>query len=157
MQGHTFKTRKVTVSTIFIKTEKVKQNGKTEKYVSKKSIKKKTWKDPNEAEINNLSDEEFKVKVIKNAIELRKRTDEYSENVDTGLENIRESVRTALVVQWLRISLPKQETPVQSLVQEDPTCRRATKPMCHHYGACALQPVLCNKRGHHDEKPAHDN
>ena len=49
--------------------------------------------------INNLSDEEFKVKVIKNAIELRKRTDEYSENVDKGLENIRESVRTALVVQ----------------------------------------------------------
>ena len=72
-QKYTFKTRKVTVSPLFIKTEKVKQNEKTEKYVSKKRIKKKSWKkNPNEAEIN-LSDEEFKVKVIKNAIELRKR------------------------------------------------------------------------------------
>ena len=43
-QKYTFKTRKVTVSPLFIKTEKVKQNEKTEKYVSKKRIKKKTWK-----------------------------------------------------------------------------------------------------------------
>ena len=34
---------------------------------------------------------------------------------------------TALVVQWLRIHLPMQGTGVQSLAQEDPTCRRATK------------------------------
>ena len=37
----------------------------------------------------------------------------------------------SLVAQWLRIRLPMQGTQVQSLVQEDPTCRGATEPMCH--------------------------
>ena len=37
------------------------------------------------------------------------------------------------VVQWLRICLPGQETWVSSLVWEDPTCRGATKSMCHNY------------------------
>ena len=40
---------------------------------------------------------------------------------------------TSLVVQWLRIRLPMQGTQVRSLVQEDPTCRGATKPMRHNY------------------------
>ena len=31
------------------------------------------------------------------------------------------------MIQWLRIHLAMQGTPVQSLVQEDPTCCRATK------------------------------
>ena len=35
---------------------------------------------------------------------------------------------TSLVAQWLRIRLPMQGTQVQSLVQEDPTCCRATEP-----------------------------
>ena len=35
---------------------------------------------------------------------------------------------TSLVAQWLRIRLPTQETQVQALVREDPTCRGATKP-----------------------------
>ena len=35
---------------------------------------------------------------------------------------------TSLVVQWIRIRLPMQGTRVQSLVREDTTCRRATKP-----------------------------
>ena len=34
---------------------------------------------------------------------------------------------------WLRIYLSIQESWVQSLVWEDPTCHRATKPMCHNY------------------------
>ena len=34
---------------------------------------------------------------------------------------------TSLVVQWLRI------LPGPGRVWEDPTCRRATKPMCHNY------------------------
>ena len=38
---------------------------------------------------------------------------------------------TSLVAQWIRIHLPLQETWVRSLVQEDPTGCRATKPMCH--------------------------
>ena len=39
----------------------------------------------------------------------------------------------SLVVQWLRIRLPMQGTQVRALVQEDPTCRGATKPMHHNY------------------------
>ena len=39
---------------------------------------------------------------------------------------------TSLVVQWLRIDLPMQETWVRSLVREDPTCLGATKPMNHN-------------------------
>ena len=50
---------------------------------------------------------------------------------------------TFLVAQWLRIRLPVQKTRVRALVREDPTCRRATKPMRHNYGAhaqdCELQ------------------
>jgi len=37
------------------------------------------------------------------------------------------------VVQWIRICLLMQGTWVQSLVQEDSTCRGATKPVCHNY------------------------
>ena len=62
---------------------------------------------------------------------------------------------TSLVAQWLRIRLPVQGTWVRALVQEDPMCRRATKPVCHNYWACALEPVLRNKRSHRNEKPAH--
>ena len=42
-------------------------------------------------------------------------------------------LRASLVAQWLRIRLPMQETQVQALVQEDPTCHGATKPMRHNY------------------------
>ena len=72
---------------------------------------------------------------------------------------------TSPVAQWLRIHLPMQGTQVQSLVWEDPTCRGATKPMCHNCWAhvpqllkpAPLEPMLCNKRSHHNEKPAHHN
>ena len=85
--------------------------------------------------------------------------------------------RASLVAQWLRIRLPMQETQVRSLVREDPTCHGATEPMSHNYWACTLEPVshnyracmlqllkpvclepvLCNKRSHHSEKPMHSN
>ena len=39
----------------------------------------------------------------------------------------------SLVAQWLRIHLPMQGTRVRALVQEDPTCHGATKPMHHKY------------------------
>ena len=52
--------------------------------------------------------------------------------------------RASLVAQWLRICLPVQETRVWALVWEDPTCRRATKPMHHNYWACALEPASHN-------------
>ncbi|KAJ8782248.1 hypothetical protein J1605_010227 [Eschrichtius robustus] len=43
------------------------------------------------------------------------------------------SPRASLMVQWLRIRLPTQETSVRALVQEDPTCCGATKPTRHSY------------------------
>ena len=84
---------------------------------------------------------------------------------------------TSLVAQWLRIHLPMQGTRVQSLVRKDPTCCGATKPVHHSYWACplesvshnywahvpqllkpvCLEPVLCNKRSHHNGKPMHRN
>ena len=84
---------------------------------------------------------------------------------------------TSLVAQWLKIHLPTQGTRVRALGWEDPTCRRATKPVRYNYWACALEPashnywahmlqllkaahlepVLCNKRSHRNEKPAHCN
>ena len=39
----------------------------------------------------------------------------------------------SLVLQWLKICLPIQGTPVQSLVREDPTCLKATKPRHDNY------------------------
>ena len=42
-------------------------------------------------------------------------------------------IGTSLVAQWLRICLPLQGTWVRSLVWEDPTCHRATKPVRHNY------------------------
>ena len=40
--------------------------------------------------------------------------------------------------------LPMQGTRVRAPVQEDPTCRGATKPMRHNYWACALEPASHN-------------
>ena len=74
-----------------------------------------------------------------------------------------------------------QEAWVRALVQEDPTCRGAMKPVHHNYWACALEPVshnyrarvpqllkpehldphldpmLCYQRSHRNEKPTHHN
>ena len=51
-----------------------------------------------------------------------------------------------------------QETPVQSLVQEDPTCQGAAKPRVHDYGSpCTLEPVLHNRRSRCSEKTMHYN
>ena len=92
-------------------------------------------------------------------------------------EGLKSQTRASLVTQWLRICLPMQGTQVCALVREDPTCRGATKPVCHNYWACALEPashnywahalqllkpvhvepVLGNKRSHRNEKPAHRN
>ena len=71
----------------------------------------------------------------------------------------------SLVAQWLGICLPTQGTRVQALVQEDPTCCGATKPMRHNYWARVpqllkpvhLEPVLRNKRSPCNEKPGHRN
>ena len=51
----------------------------------------------------------------------------------------REKTRISLVVQWIRIHLAVQGTWIQSLVQEDSTCSRATKPRSHNFWACSPQ------------------
>ena len=69
----------------------------------------------------------------------------------------------SLVAQWLRVRLPMQGTRVQALVWEDPACHGMAGPMCHNYWArvpqvlraACLEPVLCNKRGHDNERSAH--
>ena len=104
----------------FTETEKTKQNEKTEEFVSnERSRKKKKWKKTtNGTEINNLPDKQLKALVIRMLLELGKRIDKHG---------------TFLVAQLLRIRLPVQGIRVRALVQEDPTCSRATKPVCHNY------------------------
>ena len=67
--------------------------------------------------------------------------------------NLKGQLRISLVVQWLRIYLPTQETELQSLVQEEPTCHKATKPASHNYRAYILESMPCNKRTHCSETP----
>ena len=96
---------------------------------------------------------------------------------------IKTTRRTSLVVQWIGIHLPTQGTQVQSLLWEESTCWGTAEPM-HNYWACALElasydywahvfhllslcaqllkptllePVICNKRSHRNEKPMHGN
>ena len=63
------------------------------------------------------------------------------------------------MARWLRICLPMQGTRARALVREDPTCRGATKPVRHNYGACALEPTSHNEarmprgRAPQQEKP----
>ena len=81
----------------------------------------------------------------------------------TYMWNLKYDTGTSLVGQWLGVHLPGQGTRVWALVQEDHTCHRATGPVHHNYWAHVLQllkparlePVLCNGRGHHNEKHVH--
>ena len=88
--------------------------------------------------------------------------------------------RASLGVLWLRLHLLTQETQVRSLVREEYTCSSASKlvqdnhwawapksevgggvgattePTCHkRWNPCALEPMLCTKRSHHNENPTH--
>ena len=61
---------------------------------------------------------------------------------------------------WSVIKNPPADTGDTSLIQEDPTCCGAAKPMRHSYWACALEPGKCNCWAHvpracapHQEKP----
>ena len=56
---------------------------------------------------------------------------------------------------WLRTCLPMQGTQVRSMkflhaVRQLAPCAATTEPMC-------LEPMLCNKKSHHNEKPMHRN
>ena len=64
------------------------------------------------------------------------------------VETIQLSIKTWMDKQNVRLpwwlsgketACQMQETQVQSLIQEDPTCLRATKPIHHIYGAWVLQ------------------
>ena len=60
--------------------------------------------------------------------------------------------------QWFRdedSTYQSRRQGVWSVVQEDPTCYRATKPVHHNYWVCALEPMVPNKKSHHNEKPMH--
>ena len=79
----------------------------------------------------------------------------------------KQGLRASLVAQWIRISLPVQESWVRSLIWEDPTCCRGTCPQ--HLNLCSRaqeprlleskhpRPVLLNQRNHHNEKHGHHN
>ena len=54
-------------------------------------------------------------------------------NIDAKILNKIRANRASLVTQWLRVRLPVRGTRVRALVQEDPTCRRATKLVRHNY------------------------
>jgi len=78
-----------------------------------------------------------------------------------------------LVAQWYRVCLPRQERQVQSLVQEDPTCCKAslcattTEPVlqspgaastevtCHKYWSLNTPELVLHKRSHHTERAMH--
>ena len=70
---------------------------------------------------------------------------------------LKKRIRASLVAQRLRIRLPIQETGLLSLIQEDPTCRGATKPMPHNYWAGAPEPGSHKYCAHvlQRPKPAH--
>ena len=72
--------------------------------------------------------------------------------------NNKNKLRTCLVVQELGIHLLVQGTWVWSLDPENFTCGRATKPVGHSsWSPLALEPALCNKKSHHNEKPVRHN
>ena len=59
------------------------------------------------------------------------------------------------VVQWSRTQLSKHGTRVPSLVQEEPTCCGATKPLCRNYRAHVSWSLCFATRSYCNEKPAH--
>ena len=88
-------------------------------------------------------------------------TAEINTTLEVNYTEIKNNFRASLVAQWLRIHLPMHGTRVRALVQEDPACHGATKPVHHNYWVCVpqllkpvhLEPVLCNKRSHRNGKP----
>ena len=77
---------------------------------------------------------------------IKKKTPAYKYQMGLGGSAEKLHLGASLVVRWLWICLTLQGTPVQSLIREDATCHGATKPMSRNYWACALEPMLCNKR-----------
>ena len=61
--------------------------------------------------------------------------------------------RGSRVAQRRRIHLPMHKKQVWSLIWENSTCHRATKPVCHNYWACAPEPRSHNYWVHRPWSP----
>ena len=57
-------------------------------------------------------------------------------------------IEISLMVQWFTIRLLMEGIWVRSLIKEDSTCCRATKPVCHNYLPHALEPTSHNHWAH---------
>ena len=89
----------------------------------------------------------------------------------TGWINLFQTTpRTSLVAQWRGVCLPMQRTWVRSVVWEASTCHGAVKSKCHNSWASVLEPgnhnywsprtlepVIPNKRSHHNKQPVPHN
>ena len=79
----------------------------------------------------------IKIRAERNEIEMKKTIAKINKTKSWFFEKInkidKHLPRASLVAQWLRICLLMQGMRVRALVWEDPTCRRATKPVSHNY------------------------
>ena len=77
-----------------------------------------------------------------------------------GKKNVRleAHARASMVVEWLGIRLSTRDTHVQILVREDHVCQGVAKHACRSYlSPRALEPMVCNKGDHHNEKLMYRN
>ena len=54
---------------------------------------------------------------------------------------------------WSDLAAAAAGVRIRSLVWEDSTCHRATKPVQHNCWTCALEPGSLNRRSHRNAKP----
>ena len=103
---------------------------------------------------------------MKSTLNSRARVPPISPTISrNGQQAVKFVSQASLVIQWLGTHMSMHGTWVGSLVWKDPKCIGAIKPSSHNYRAQTLQllkpvclePVLCNKRSHHSEKPAQLN
>ena len=100
----------------------------------------------NEEAIGSLPQKEIRVMIVKMIQNHGNRMEKIQETFNKDAEElkskqtmnntkneIKNSLGTSLMAQWLRIRLARQGTQVRALVWEDPTCCGATKPVRHNY------------------------
>ena len=68
-------------------------------------------------------------------------------------QSLKVMLRANLVGQWLRTCFARQETPVWSLIWEDPTCLKASKPVRRNCWVHTLEPICCNYWSPHTYSP----